>query len=71
MQADAPPDISPSTSVSIDVGTLTVADILSGHYASDEIHSIYKQELASAKPRVTIVRWAKKNIDKLSTSPPE
>jgi len=45
---------------------LTVAKITKNNWTPDEIRSIYRQELASPTPRVTIERWAEKEIEKLN-----
>jgi len=55
---------SPAELVNMD--GLTVKKITTKAWTPDEIRSIYRQELASTTPRVTIVRWAEKEIDKLN-----
>jgi len=49
----------------IDPSKLTVASIQNKDWLPDEIREIYTYELASIKPRVTIVKWAEKEIRKL------
>ena len=50
----------------VDMADLTVAKITKNNWTPDEIRSIYRQELASPTPRVTIERWAEKEIEKLN-----
>jgi len=54
--------------VVVDMNSLTVAKILARDWTPDEIRSIHDQELASIKPRVTIVRWAEKELRKLENN---
>ena len=51
----------------VDMAELTVSKIMSRDWTPDEIRSIYRQELASPTPRVTIERWAEKEIEKLTS----
>jgi len=60
---DAPVDDAPDEQ-SIDAQSMTVADIVNRDWTLPETRSIYTQELASDKPRVTITRWAEKEIEK-------
>ena len=50
----------------VDMAELTVAKIMNRDWTPGEIRSIYRQELASTTPRVTITRWAEKEIEKLT-----
>jgi len=50
----------------LDISNFTVADILNAQWSIDEIRAIRNQELASSKPRITIVKWAEKKLNKLA-----
>ena len=61
------PNISMPDTELVDMTDLSVKKIKDKNWTPDEIRSIYRQELASPTPRVTIERWAEKEIEKLTS----
>ena len=61
------PDIPIPDAELVDMEDLSVSKITKREWTIDEIRSIYRQELASVTPRVTITRWAEKKIKKLTS----